>query len=44
MHLAATLGTASVLMDWEHERTPDSDEIQVIAGYVLPLVQDIADK
>jgi len=32
MHLAATLGTASVLMDWEHERTPDSDEIQVIAG------------
>jgi hypothetical protein len=34
MHLAATLGTASVLMDWEHERTPDSDEIQVIAGYV----------
>ena len=40
MHLAATLGTASVLMDWEHERTPDSDEIQVIAGYVpSPLYQ-----
>ncbi|EIW67128.1 C-22 sterol desaturase [Tremella mesenterica] len=32
MHLAATLGTASVLMDWEHERTKDSDEIQVIAA------------
>ena len=32
MHLAATLGTASVLMNWEHERTPDSDEIKVIAG------------
>jgi C-22 sterol desaturase len=45
MHLAATLGTAAVLMDWEHERTPDSDEIQVIAGYVpLPIMQDIADK
>ncbi|ORX39064.1 putative C-22 sterol desaturase [Kockovaella imperatae] len=32
MHLVATLGTASILMDWKHERTPDSDEIQVIAG------------
>lgn len=32
MHLAATIGTASVLMNWEHERTKDSDDIQVIAG------------
>lgn len=35
MHLAATLGTASVLMDWKHERTELSDEVQVIAAYVL---------
>lgn len=34
MHLTATLGTASVLMNWEHERTKDSDEIQVVAAYV----------
>ncbi|WWD21091.1 hypothetical protein CI109_105572 [Kwoniella shandongensis] len=32
MHLAATLGTASVLMDWHHERTDLSDEVQVIAA------------
>ncbi|WVQ81465.1 hypothetical protein IAT38_003589 [Cryptococcus sp. DSM 104549] len=32
MHLAATLGTASVLMDWEHKRTDLSDEVQVIAA------------
>jgi C-22 sterol desaturase len=32
MHLAATLGTASVLMNWDHERTKDSDEVKVIAA------------
>ena len=32
MHLAATLGTASVLMDWKHDRTPLSDEVKVIAA------------
>lgn len=32
MHLAATLGTASVLMNWEHDRTPLSDDIKVIAA------------
>lgn len=32
MHLAATLGTASVLMDWEHKVTPDSNEVKVIAA------------
>jgi cytochrome P450 len=37
MHLTATLGTASVLMNWEHERTKDSDEIQVVAAYVHSL-------
>lgn len=34
MHLAAVLGTASVLMDWHHERTDLSDEIRVIAWRV----------
>ncbi|TXT08737.1 hypothetical protein VHUM_02865 [Vanrija humicola] len=32
MHLTATLGTASVLYDWKHERTDLSDEVQVIAA------------
>lgn len=32
MHLAATVGTAAVLMDWDHERTPDSDEVRVVAA------------
>ncbi|ORY24797.1 putative C-22 sterol desaturase [Naematelia encephala] len=32
MHLAAALGTASVLMDWDHERTALSDEVKVIAA------------
>ncbi|GMK58090.1 hypothetical protein CspeluHIS016_0501220 [Cutaneotrichosporon spelunceum] len=32
MYLAATLGTASVLLDWEHHRTKDSDEVKVIAA------------
>lgn len=32
MHLTATLGTAAVLMDWHHEKTPTSDKMQVIAG------------
>ncbi|KAK8843391.1 hypothetical protein IAR55_007048 [Kwoniella newhampshirensis] len=32
MHLAATLGTASVLMDWHHDVTPLSEEVQVIAA------------
>lgn len=31
MHLAAVIGSASVLMNWEHERTKDSDKVQVIA-------------
>ncbi|KAN0063041.1 RNA polymerase C-22 sterol desaturase [Thecaphora frezii] len=31
IHMAAVLGTASVLLDWEHERTPQSDQIEVIA-------------
>ena len=32
MHLAAVIGTASVMMDWNHERTELSDEIKVIAA------------
>lgn len=31
MHLAAVIGSASVLMNWEHERTKESDQVQVIA-------------
>lgn len=28
MHLACVLGTATVLMDWDHLRTPESDQVQ----------------
>ncbi|KAF8588441.1 cytochrome P450 [Ramaria rubella] len=31
MHMACVLGTASVLMDWEHVITPESDKVQIIA-------------
>ncbi|SAM70171.1 probable ERG5-C-22 sterol desaturase [Ustilago bromivora] len=31
MHLTAVLGTASVLMNWEHEVTPLSEKVEVIA-------------
>lgn len=31
MHLTAVLGTASVLMNWEHEITPLSEKVEVIA-------------
>lgn len=31
MHMSAVIGSAAMLMDWEHERTPESDEIQIIA-------------
>ena len=31
MHLTAVLGTASVLMNWDHEITPKSEEVEVIA-------------
>ena len=31
MHLTAVLGTASVLMNWKHEVTPLSEEVEVIA-------------
>ncbi|GAA5990567.1 hypothetical protein JCM10908_003134 [Rhodotorula pacifica] len=30
-HMAATIGTAAGLMDWVHEKTPESEEIQIIA-------------
>jgi C-22 sterol desaturase len=36
MHLASTLGTAAVQMDWKHHRTDRSDEVQVIAA-IFPL-------
>lgn len=31
MHMTAVMGAASVLLNWEHERTPLSDKVQVIA-------------
>jgi len=31
MNMACSMGTAACLMDWEHARTPESDEIQMIA-------------
>jgi len=31
MHIAMVLGTASVLMDWEHRITEDSSKVEIIA-------------
>ncbi len=31
MNMTATLGTAVALMDWEHKKTPESDDIKIIA-------------
>ncbi|KAM0749617.1 cytochrome P450 [Meredithblackwellia eburnea MCA 4105] len=31
MHMSAVLGSAAMMMDWTHEKTPDSDNIQIIA-------------
>ncbi|KAL8280890.1 hypothetical protein RQP46_006569 [Phenoliferia psychrophenolica] len=31
MHMNAVVGSAAMLMDWTHEKTPESDEIQIIA-------------
>jgi C-22 sterol desaturase len=31
MHMACVLGTASVLMDWEHVRTAESEKVLVMA-------------
>lgn len=36
-HMCATLGTAAVLMNWEHEKTPDSEEISIIGPSHIPL-------
>jgi len=41
MHLAATLGTASILMNWDHERTPLSDDIKyVLLSYQIEFEAD----
>lgn len=29
MHMSAVIGSAALLMDWTHEKTPQSDEIQL---------------
>ncbi|GAA5896182.1 hypothetical protein JCM6882_008512 [Rhodosporidiobolus microsporus] len=31
MHMSAVIGSAAMLLDWEHEKTPESEEIQIIA-------------
>ncbi|KZT52959.1 cytochrome P450 [Calocera cornea HHB12733] len=31
MHIAMVVGTASVLMDWQHVATPQSEKVQIIA-------------
>ncbi|CAE6433069.1 unnamed protein product [Rhizoctonia solani] len=31
MHLSTVMGTAAVLMDWDHKITPESNEVQMIA-------------
>jgi len=31
MHMSAVIGSAAVLMDWTHEKTPESDDMQIIA-------------
>lgn len=31
MHMCAVISSASMLMDWEHEVTPESEEVQIIA-------------
>lgn len=29
MHMSAVIGSAAVMMDWTHERTAESDEMQL---------------
>ncbi|GAA5901638.1 uncharacterized protein JCM6883_000347 [Sporobolomyces salmoneus] len=31
MHMTAVIGSAAMLMNWEHAKTPESEEIQIIA-------------
>jgi C-22 sterol desaturase len=31
MHMSAVIASASMLLNWEHEITPESEEIQIIA-------------
>ena len=35
MHMNAVIGSAAMLLDWTHEKTPESDEIQYVV-YVHP--------
>ena len=34
INMACVMGNAAALLDWEHVRTPDSDEVQMIATSV----------
>jgi len=31
MNMAVAMGTAAILMDWDHLRTPESEKVQIIA-------------
>ena len=31
MNMATALGTAAIIMDWDHLKTPESDKVQIIA-------------
>lgn len=35
MNMAVAMATAANMMDWEHKVTPESNEVQLIATYVL---------
>lgn len=40
MHMTAVIGSAAMLMNWEHAKTPESEEIQIIAT-LFPKVSQI---
>lgn len=31
MNMAVAMGTATILMDWDHLKTSESDKVQIIA-------------
>lgn len=37
MNMTACIGSAAMLLDWTHERTPESDEIQCVPSHSLRL-------
>ena len=41
MHMTAVIGSAAMLLDWEHAKTPESEEIQIIATLFPKVSQSI---